>query len=237
MQNANKSTMPPLPIQAVLTNQLQYHIIPAIYPPLDFFEGLVDSTERAILEEIESLTNERLRQDAGDIFLVPPADRVAGPGASILMAAFTHRGKPSRFTDGSFGIYYASLTQETAITETIYHRSKFLAATHQAAGEITMRVYQGCILQPLHDIRSFTYRRFHHLSDYRAAQKFGKRLRATGSWGLIYPSVRQEHGQCIAAFRPAALSIPRPLHYLRYVWDSQKIIAVFKLQPALLPLV
>ncbi len=67
---------------------------------------------------IEGLTNDRLRDQAGDIALVAPVDRICGPGSSPVMAAFTHVGLASRFTDGTFGVYYAGESLETAIAET-----------------------------------------------------------------------------------------------------------------------
>jgi hypothetical protein len=39
---------------------------------------------------VESLTNPRLRDDVGNLRLVPLEDRISGPGSSIIMAAFTH---------------------------------------------------------------------------------------------------------------------------------------------------
>ena len=142
-QNAGR-IMFKVPEQIDLIDQKQYRIIPSVYPPINFFEDLVDAAEMHVLYEIESLTNERLRQDVGDIFLVAPEDCVAGSGASVVMAAFTHvsTSSPSRFTDGTYGVYYASMSKETAIHETIYHRERFLAATDQSACEITMRVYE-----------------------------------------------------------------------------------------------
>src|SRR5579871_1398385 len=109
--------MSTLSTHADLTNHKQYRIIPSIYPPINFFESLVDAHEMETLWDLENLTDDRLRQETGDIFLVPPEDRISGPGSSVIMAAFTHlsQDKPTRFTDGSFGIYYAALTEETAI--------------------------------------------------------------------------------------------------------------------------
>ena len=45
-----------------LEGQTHYRIIPSTYPPINFFEDLVDPAEMEILWEIESLTNERLQQ-------------------------------------------------------------------------------------------------------------------------------------------------------------------------------
>ncbi len=218
-----------LPKQIYLTDQVQYRIIPSVYPPINFFEDLVDPEEMETLWEIESLTNERLRQEAGDIFLVAKEDRVCGPGSTVVMAAFTHIGKPSRFTDGSFGIYYASLTRETAIRETVYRREQFLRATQEEACEVTMRLYEGKIKKPLYDVRKplSTYRELHHPEEYAISQSFGKTLREKNAWGLLYNSVRHVGGQCVAMFRPPAVAIPKPLAHLRYVWNGKNIVEVF----------
>src|SRR3990167_607065 len=84
-----------------LNGKKQFRIIHSVYPPINFFEDLVDASEMDALFEIESLTNDRLRQEVGDIFQVAPEDRVTGPGSSVVMAAFTHIGKPTRFSDGN----------------------------------------------------------------------------------------------------------------------------------------
>lgn len=208
----------------------QFRIIPSVYPPINFFEDLVDPSEMEALWEIESLTNERLLQETGDIHLVTPADRVSGPGASIIMAAFTHIHFPSRFSDGSFGVYYAGLSLETAIHETVYHRERFLKATQENPGEITMRLYEGKILRPLEDIREAQFQSLHNPNDYTQSQQFGKELRATQAWGLVYNSVRHPSGACIGIFRPPAVSIPKPSSHFRYLWNGQRITEVFDLK-------
>ncbi len=131
----------------------QYRIISSEYPPVNFFETLVDLELMEELFFIEDLTNDRLRDEAGDIALVAPEDRVCGPGSSPVMAAFSHVGLASRFTDGSFGVYYAGESLETAIAETKFHRERFLGYTKEEPGEIDMRTYVGEVAQPMHDIR------------------------------------------------------------------------------------
>ena len=75
---------------------------------------------------LEQLTNPRVRDEVGEISLVPAAQRVTGPGASYVMASFTHiNPKGSRFSDGSFGVYYAASALETAIAETVFHFEVF----------------------------------------------------------------------------------------------------------------
>jgi hypothetical protein len=54
----------------------------------------------------------------GNIDLVPKERRVAGPGASYLMAPFTHvsTDRPSRFSNGTFGVLYAGSSLEVAFS-------------------------------------------------------------------------------------------------------------------------
>ena len=215
-----------------LYGQRQFRIIPSVFPPINFFEDLVDPEEMEMLWEIESLTNERLRHEAGDIQLVAPEDRICGPGSSIVMAAFTHIHYSSRFSNGEFGIYYAALARETAIRETVYHRERFLQATHEPPGEIAMRVYEGQILKPLQDLRSVEFKHYHHPDDYTLPQRLGKELKAAQSWGVIYNSVRHTEGFCIAALRPPAVSIPLSAAHLRYVWNGMNITAVLEITAA-----
>lgn len=216
------------PLLVELSWKHQYRIIPSEYPPINFFERLVDPSLMEELFYIESLTNDRLRNEAGDISLVPVQDRVCGPGASIVMAAFTHAGVASRFSDGSFGVYYAANTQHTAIAESKFHRARFLAYTREEPGEIAMRVYIGEVVKPLHDVRSDDYQALHATDDWAPAQIFGQAMREINSWGIVYRSVRNPGGECIAALRPPAVSIPKQGPHLSYVWDGREIGHVYE---------
>lgn len=217
--------MPPL---SELDWRHQYRIIPSEFPPINFFETLVAPELMEELFYLEGLTNDRLRDEAGDIALVDPEDRVSGPGSSPVMAAFTHIGVESRFSDGSFGVYYAAQSMETAIEETKFHRARFLAYTREDPGEIDMRVYVGEVAKPLHDVRGAQYGHLHDPDDWRPSQAFGLEMRAARSWGLVYCSVRDPGGECIAALRPPAVTIPRQGPHLSYVWNGARITQVYE---------
>ena len=55
----------------------------------------------------------------------------------------------------------------------------------------------------LHDARRFE--RYHHPDDYAPSQALARRLRAAGSNGIVYRSVRDPGGTNVAAFRPPAV--------------------------------
>ena len=130
----------------ILTSEVHwtpcYRIIPSRFPPISLFEAVADPADLEAVYAIEAMTNDRLRDEAGELSLVPPEDRVSGTGTSAIMAAFTHLNPVGdRFTDGSYGVFYAGLTLATAIAETRHHRTHFLKATDEPAQELDMRVY------------------------------------------------------------------------------------------------
>ncbi len=106
------------------------------------FERVTDPADLDAVLALESLTNDRVRAEVGQLDLIPQEDRLAGPGTSAIMAAFTHLNPDgSRFSDGSYGVYYAGKTLETAIAETRHHREQFMRATAEPPMELDMRVY------------------------------------------------------------------------------------------------
>lgn len=207
-----------------------HRLVASHFYPIDLFESVADPEELDIVYAIEALTNDRLREITGELWRVPAQDRVSGPGSSPIMAAFTHIGIASRFTDGSYGVYYAARDLKTAIAETVYHRERFLAATEEPDTELTMRQYINCIALPLHDVRS--NKTLHDPESYVYSQQEGKRLRELGSHGLIYNSVRDPGGVCVAALRPTAVTVPIQGGHFRYVWSGfqQRIVSVLTVE-------
>ena len=207
--------------------QATYRLVPTRYPPINLFERIADPGDWEALYELESLTNPRLRDEVGSISLVPKERRVAGPGASIVMAPFTHASplRPTRFTDGTYGVYYAGHHFETALREVAFHMERFHAATADPPLTESYRSYRGKIDKAMHDITDGTWR--HLLSpdieNYERPQTFAKALRENGSNGLVYPSVRHPKGQCIAAFWPDVVSIPVQERHIELKWDGTRL--------------
>ena len=208
-----------------------WRILPSRFPPIDLFERIADPADWDALIALESLTNDRIRDEVGNIALVPMEERVSGPGASVIMAAFTHPNPDgSRFSDGSFGVFYAAEQLPTAIAETIYHREGFMRATSQPRMELDMRVYTVDLDGDLHDVtgQQDVLPRVYDLDDYSAGQELATRLRADDSNGIVYDSVRQAGGTCAAVFRPRCLSNPRQERHLCYVWNGRSIAFVYE---------
>jgi hypothetical protein len=208
-----------------------YRIIPSRFPPINLFERITDPADLETVLDIESMTNDWLRDEVGALNLVPPEDRISGPGTSPIMAAFTHLPPyGSRFTDGSFGVFYAGRTLDTAIAETKHHREAFLHATSEPRIELDMRVYAVDLDAVLHDIRGMrdTMLGLYDPDSYAASQALAIEIRNTGFPGLAYDSVRKPGGECVAIFKPRVLSNCRQERHLTYVWDGSSISTIYE---------
>lgn len=207
-----------------------HRLIPSKFPPITLFDWADSAEELEQIALLEGLTNDRILIECGKINLITKEDWVSGPGSTPIMAAFTHIGFESRFSDGSFGIYYAAASLETAIRETCFHRERFYSASNEKPCSISMREYVGKIDKPLLDITSKDYKEFFNPDPvyYGPSQKFGKKAREEKHWGLMYPSIRDINGLCMAILRPPALTIPAQGCHLKYIWDGQRISEVYK---------
>ncbi|MCH8544227.1 MAG: RES family NAD+ phosphorylase [Alcanivorax sp.] len=209
-------------------NEPVYRVILARYPQVDLFERVASPQDWEVLYAVESLTNPRLRDEVGDIRLVPPEDRVYGDGASWIMASFTHPpvdGRGGRF-NRDFGIYYCAADEAVAIAESSFHRARFLRESRIGKATQEMRVIRAQ-LGPvtLHDVRHLGGQAIYHPHNYAEAQQLGYALRDARSYGVHYQSVRAA-GECYGVMRPRALSDAIHWRYLRYHYDREAIVDV-----------
>ena len=208
-------------------------IVASRMPTIHLFERVADPADWDALYKLESMTNPRIRNEIGELSLVPVADRVSGPNASVVMAPFTHLApQGTRFTDGHFGAYYAAESIDTAIAETRFHRENFLRATSQPPMELEMRCYLADVACELHELRG---RRtelpdIYDPASYAASQKLGRMLRDAGSNGIAFDSVRRAGGECVAIYRPRLVQNVRQSVHLRYAWDGHAIANVYEMR-------
>jgi hypothetical protein len=209
-----------------------WRIIASRYPPINLFERLTpDPAVWDALIALEQLTNPRVRDEVGDIALVAPRDRVSGPGAGYVMASFTHLNrKGSRFSDGTFGVYYAAADLPTAVAETVHHFEIFARDSGDPSRMEDMRVLVGPVAAEFEDTGALAEPERSHLLDpdnYAVSQAYARLLRDSGAMGVVYPSVRRLAGTCIGAFRPRAVGLPRHDRHLKYRWNGKRVDRYF----------
>jgi len=219
-------TNPP-PVKRIRWSQA-WRIVPSRFPPVDVFDRIADAADLDAVFAIEALTNPRLREQAGALKLVPKERRLSGPGSTPVMAAFTHINPAgSRFSDGSWGVFYAAHNIATAVEETVYHRELFLAATAEPACDLEMRCYRTSVDSKLHDLRG-GWPTAHDPHSYGASVALARELRTDGSNGIVYDSARHVGGECLAAFYPDVVTPCVQAQHLIYRWDGARIAQVLE---------
>lgn len=204
-------------------------IVPSRFPSINLFDRVASAEDFEALYALEAMTNDRLRDEVGDLQLVPPEERQFGPGTGPIMAAFTHLNPlGSRFSDGRYGVFYAARDRDTAIAETQYHQGNFLRATQEGPMQLQMRVYHVEVEGRLHDLRRWKDEAVYAPDSYAASQVLGVALHADGSDGVCYRSVRHPGGECVGVFRPRLLRDCRHAAQLLYQWTGERFDGVFE---------
>jgi hypothetical protein len=199
-----------------------YRIIQSRFPFVGIFDRIADPSDLEAILAIEARTNDRILDETGAITLVRSKDRVSGPGATPIMAAFTHT-KPSRFSDGSFGVYYAARHLASAVSESQFHTERFYRATSESSADIDMRVYAARIGGSFDDLLTLASGDARLDPDsYVASQAYARQIYDADELdGVVYQSVRdRQHRPAMACLRPSAVRNCYSHSYLLYRWDG-----------------
>ncbi|MBD0274763.1 MAG: RES family NAD+ phosphorylase [Acetobacteraceae bacterium] len=200
-----------------------HRIIRTIYPPIALFEDVADPADWELLASAEAKTKPRVRDAVGNLALVPAPRRVGGPGASLVMGAFTHASpdRPGRFSDGGYGVWYCGDRFEVALAKTAHHFERFMRATAEPAGEADFRELV-CGVHGL--VADGSDPALLDPDDWRPGQAFGRAVRDAGGDGVLYPSVRFPEGMALALFWPDCVELPVvQARQFRYGWDGARM--------------
>ena len=135
----------------------------------------------------------------------------------------------SRFSDGSFGVWYGCDSAETSVYETAYHWLRHFLTDAGFDKEPVIgerKLYEVACDAALVNLRPLTnqYVGLMHKTDYSTTQSVGARLHREGHPGLLTASARHAPGQNYVVFNPGVLSNPRPHCQLTYRLDGAHIV-------------
>lgn len=194
----------------------------------DLFDDLADDADtRELLGQIE--LDRKPAQYEGRPVLSRPFEE-----AELASKVFAAIGYPfahptaSRFSDGTWGVWYGASTLRTTVHETAYHwHRRFIQAPRDlelknpVIGE--RRVFKVRCTGALLDLRpALTVEpSLADPHDWSSGQKFGRLLHNNGYPGLLTDSVRTPtpNARTIAVLRKDLLSEPRDYCYLTYRFD------------------
>lgn len=203
-----------------------YRIIYSRCPSVELYEGIAEENNYDILNDIEALTNPRAREANGITDMIPEEDRYSGKHQALVYAPFLHisKDKPSRFSDGSFGVFYCADSEECAIEETKYHSLKFYEATGEENAVAQMRLLVGELDDSgLDDITSAENPDLYNTIDYTESQKYGLQIKNAGGDGIKYRSVRRQNSVCCAVFKPKIIKNIKDKKFYEYILKDGKI--------------
>ena len=209
-------------------------LIPSRYPSAGLFDRVASRDDLELVMELESWTNDRLSAELGVLHLIPREEWViARPMASVIMAAFCHpHPAGSRFAGATRGAWYAGRRLETSIAEAAHHRWREFQEIGVTDARVEMRLYRADFRATFHDVRG-GQPRFAPLLDpdsYAASQAFASLLLAEGSNGVVYPSVRDPGGECLACFRPSLVQNVRAAAHFAFEWGGGPGVRVTRIK-------
>lgn len=194
---------------------------------VDLFRDLVERPEDArvlVRHELET----KPAADPQPIISRPFEDASTyDPIANAIQWPFDHPAA-SRFSAGSYGVWYGARTLEGSICETAHHFRRNTLASEIARSSKTpiyqeRRVHMVRCSAALVDLRELCAddSRLVDPANYAHCQALGSELRAAFLPGVITLSARLANEQIVGVFVREALSDPRDVCYLTYALDAQ----------------
>lgn len=201
-------------------------LVPTRYPSVGILDVIASPRDLDAIIELETWTNDRISTEIGILHRLPREEWVLGrPMASVIMAAFCHpRPGGGRFNGPDRGAWYACRKLSTAHAEMTYHRTEELAEIGVFDTFVQMRAYLADFRAIFEDIRERRpeFDPLYAPESYGASQAFGRTLLEGGSNGVLYRSVRDPSGECIACFRPKLVKNVREGGNFEYRWNGSR---------------
>ena len=200
--------------------------IVAIGASQDLFDDLSSSPEEwALAQQVEEEVKPPPYQSPTPVIHRPFED---AQWVNAIGWPFKHW-QASRFSDGSFGVWYGCDSVATSVHETAYHWFGGLLTDAGFEKETVIgerKLYEVACDAALVDLRPLAaeHSGLMHKTDYRTAQSAGARLHREGHPGLVTTSVRHAAGHNYVILNPDVLSGPRHHCQLSYRLEGHCII-------------
>lgn len=192
----------------------------------DLFDDLSSNpAEWALAQQVEDVVKPPPYQSGTPVIHRPFEDAA---WANAIGWPFKHW-QTSRFSDGSFGVWYGCDSAETSVYETAYHWFNGLLRDAGFENEPVVgerKLYDVACDAALLDLRPLTTQHpgLVHKTDYSFTQSVGARLHREGHPGLVTGSVRYAPGHNYVVLNPAVLSNPRLHCQVTYRLDGASIL-------------
>lgn len=175
------------------------------------------------LFDLDNATNQRLVGEFGGLPGIGVDELVFGiPNFRIINAAFTcPRPEGSRFNNGERGAWYCAFDAWTALAEVIFHKTVEYAEIDRFDDSVTYQGFLADFNAEFHDLRGVSgFEDCLNPESYVQSQSLAAHILASGSLGLVFPSVRHAAGTNLACFRPALVGNVSKGESWRMTWTG-----------------
>ena len=187
---------------------------------------IVDQNETALLAEIDRATDPTL---VAQVFGTPglsARELVHGvPSSYLINSTFVlvQPRTPNRFNGPSRGAWYAALAVETSVAEVGYHLTQELAKIGDYAAVFRYAEVLADFIGEFVDLRPHPDEEClspNEAVGYPAGNLLAEQAHSRGLNGIIYPSVRNIGGTCLAALTPHAVQNVAQGRDWQLTWDG-----------------
>ena len=179
------------------------------------------------LTEIEGATSGRLTALQFGADDIDPREFVVGvPHANFINAAFCYPrpGELNRFSGPSRGTWYAALDVKTCVKEVAFHMTRELERIDDFHACVDYSEMFASFAGEFVDLRNTNPRPECLQPDiavgYPAGNELAQKTRSSGYNDIIYPSVRDRTGTCLAALHPQTVQSVAQGDIVRLRWTG-----------------
>ncbi|WP_191603801.1 RES family NAD+ phosphorylase [Marinomonas algicola] len=214
-----------------------YRVIHSKYPTINIFAN--NHADNLVLGEIENMTASRSLLNLGnsngesnhllslqDIY-VDKADLRYGDGWGAVMASFAYP-RSGRYSTDKQGAYYCSDSLQTSLREWAHHTRKYWVDEMKFTSEVSavVRCYTGHFEEAFYDARN---RPDLMTEEYDANHRLLAGVLMSNMHGILYNSMRDDGGLCVAITRPPATSKVIQSGHYAIMFDGEKFTNYSKL--------
>jgi hypothetical protein len=193
-----------------------YRNIYTIKESQNLFDDLIsDPTKGAILQTWDN-------ESSGIDHTTPQKNRPFQYASISTIDALIDPGRwvQSRFSDGTFGVWYGALEEDTSVKEALYHAYRF-AREDFAPEKFPIIVERKMFLAELNAVKAVDIRGVNPpeelvSNDYTFCQNLGMRAHKAGYSMYLSPSARHAKGTCTPVFEAAVILKDSPLYFLKF---------------------
>ena len=197
-----------------------YRLIPSRFPPVNVYDGIINTDRQSVLADVEGLTNPRMRME----------ERLRATGEATADSIQNWNIAPFAYPNPEGGRFFPmhrpsselAADLQTALAVSVARREAFLSRTEEPSMEFDMRLFKTPIrAERLVDLR-------HLPLDLTREQ----RLRAgesvpEGADGAVYYVPERPSGCCVALLSPRLKARTVQATHYRFVWDGQRISKIY----------